>query len=311
MKTATKKTIQMSMAALIAIAPLSTAATAYAAPSSPPNAGAEALKELPYAGDETAELATFIASQGYDPNHDPEDGEYWQNLWSEQDKAYASPNKALSPGLENSQKWVKNVLAPWSETGPTPEMADFYRSKIAASPADSALLRMSHVATAYAQRETPYAWGGGTPNGPSVGSFALRETDADAMRNKDWTKLGFDCARFINHLIYVGTGEVTPAGTENLLNHLLNTGNRNIGNNPQDARFGDIIFYGAPTFHVGMVTDRDRVMDPKTRQAKVTIVEAAPAKRGNKIAQNPVPNDQITQIIRLTNLGDIKYLHPS
>lgn len=237
--------------------------------------------------------------EGVDFSRPASDGAYWQSKWAEAEKAYGSPDQGLNPGPEASKAWIRDVFVPWLRLQGRDAQADLAERKVQHNDYDAAVMRMMHLGLAYEHIGTPYAWGGGTVNGPSVGSHDLAPLDDDAMRNKDWTRAGFDCGRLINHLLWVGAGIKTSPGTDNLLADITKPGvGEDLGTDLSKARIGDIIFYGTPTRHVGMVAE----YSPGDLD-KLRIVEAAPVDRGNAVKLNKVPTDEVTHIVRLTALG--------
>lgn len=237
--------------------------------------------------------------EGVDFSRPAGDGAYWQSQWAEAEQAYSSPDQGLNPGPAASKAWVRDVFVPWLRLQGRDAQAELAERKVQNNSYDSAVMRMMHMGLAYERIGTPYAWGGGTVDGPSVGSHDLAPLDPDAMENKDWTRAGFDCGRLINHLLWVGAGIKTSPGTENLLADITQSGvGEDLGTDLSKARIGDIIFYGTPTKHVGMVSE----FSPGDVD-KLRIVEAAPVDRGNKVMLNKVPTGEVTHIVRLTALG--------
>lgn len=254
-----------------------------------------------FAAHQTVEDATAAGKEGIDLKHDADDGSYWQDKWTQTEAGYASPDDNLEPGTEASKEWVKDTFIPWLKAdGRSPAQIALATNKVVNSDYDAAVLRMIQIGLAYEAAGTPYAWGGGTINGPGVGSYDLASLDDDALKNEDWTHVGFDCARFMNHLLYIGFGIETSPGTENLLSELTAGGvGEDLGTDLAEAKPGDIIFYGTPTKHVGMVAEYSPGDVDSLR-----IVEAAPTDRGNQVKVNKVPTDEVTHIVRVTAAGE-------
>lgn len=253
-----------------------------------------------YPAKQDALRAVANGTDGIDFDRPASDGSYWQGLWEEAEEAYSNPDDGLNPGPRDSRKWVREKLVPWLENQGRSQEARLARTKVTANPYDSAVARMMHLGLAYEAIETPYAWGGGTINGPSVGSHTLAPMDEDAVANEDWTRAGFDCARLMNHLLWVGMGIETSPFTKDLLADITKEGvGEDLGTDLSEARIGDLIFYGDGLHHVGMVAE----FAPDDT-SKLKIVEAAPVDRGNKVMLNDVPTDDVTHIVRITAAGE-------
>jgi len=101
-----------------------------------------------------------------------------------------------------------------------------------------------------------YSWGGGGPGGPSVG---IRDGGvADSFG--DYAKVGFDCSGLTEYAYAqagIQTGGVTGASWEG--------GQAGPHYAWNDARPGDLIFYGSPSHHValylGKVGDRQLMVE--------------------------------------------------
>lgn len=198
--------------------------------------------------DDAAVPGTY-GSLELDSSADPNDRDAWQPLWDEAQRHYLKTSGANRSG----------------------DVDDVIEAMIDAAE--------DHAGV-------PYAWGGGSILGPTVGSYDEAVHDSDAMENKDWTIEGFDCARLVNHALYEGAGMVTSPLTRTLSEELRASGGfEEIKDyKAKDVKKGDILFFGENLWHVAIAT-KDGKGD------KVTIAEAAPVKRGNKVGTNTVKLD--------------------
>lgn len=88
---------------------------------------------------------------------------------------------------------------------------------------------------------TPYAWGGGSPNGPTKGVRDGGVADAHG----DYAKTGFDCAGLTQYAYAQAQITLTrPASTQ--LTNATATASWN------DAKPGDLLFWGASPHHVAI-----------------------------------------------------------
>jgi peptidoglycan DL-endopeptidase RipA len=91
---------------------------------------------------------------------------------------------------------------------------------------------------------TPYAWGGGGPNGPSVGRRDGRVADAHG----DASKVGFDCSGLMQYA-WAQAGIALPRTAAE---------QQRIGASRSwdQARPGDLVFWGSPAHHVALYLGR-------------------------------------------------------
>ncbi len=96
------------------------------------------------------------------------------------------------------------------------------------------------AAAALSYLGTPYAWGGGDPNGPTKGIRDGGVADAHG----DYNKIGFDCSGLMLYA-YAQAGISLPrtAAAQQTVGNKLPYGN---------ALPGDLVFYGSPAHHVAM-----------------------------------------------------------
>lgn len=184
-----------------------------------------------------------------DSSADPNDRDAWQPLWDEAQRHY------LEADGENRSGDVDDVID-------------------------------GMISAAKEHRGVPYAWGGGSILGPTVGSFDEAVHDSDAMKNRDWTREGFDCARLVNYALFEGAGMVTSPLTRTLSDELQGSGGfeKIEDYEAEDVKKGDILFFGDNLWHVAIATEDGE-------DDEVTIAEAAPTERGNKVGVNTVELD--------------------
>lgn len=98
----------------------------------------------------------------------------------------------------------------------------------------------------------PYSWGGGKPNGPSLGV----DSGADTV--------GYDCSGF-TQFAFAGVGVLIPKFSGDQ----YNTGRRVP---PSDAKRGDLIFYGpGGTQHVAIYLGNGQVLEAASSYGQVGI----------------------------------------
>lgn len=102
------------------------------------------------------------------------------------------------------------------------------------------------------QQGVPYSWGGGKPNGPSLG------VDSDAG------KVGYDCSGF-TRFAFAGVGVLIPKYSGDQ----YNTG-RHIP--PSQAKRGDLLFYGpGGSQHVVIYLGNNQILEASGSAGKVTV----------------------------------------
>jgi cell wall-associated NlpC family hydrolase len=119
------------------------------------------------------------------------------------------------------------------------------------------------IARALAEVGMPYAWGGGTPSGPSRG---ISDGGGDADYYGDYNKIGFDCSGLMVYA-FAGVGIYLPhysgyqyyAGTHVPLSEMAP---------------GDMLFYGNPSniHHVTMYIGGGRMIEAPYSGAYVRVV---------------------------------------
>lgn len=105
---------------------------------------------------------------------------------------------------------------------------------------------------------TPYVWGGGNTSGPTGG--------------------GFDCSGLVQFAYYKGAGITTPrvSGAQQAKATRLS---------PAEAKPGDLVFFGSPAYHVGIVSGAGKMIHapyPGTvvREESISNVKPGPVTYG-------------------------------
>lgn len=118
---------------------------------------------------------------------------------------------------------------------------------------------------------TPYSWGGGTPEGASVGFGPGAGVK------------GFDCSSAVQYAIYQATGETLPRVAQAQYDHTSDKTVWKPGDPESKLKPGDLIFYGPSTSninHVAMYSGNGKMYEaPRTgldvRETKVRLDKTA------------------------------------
>jgi cell wall-associated NlpC family hydrolase len=104
------------------------------------------------------------------------------------------------------------------------------------------------AANMWVQKGTPYAWGGGTLNGPSAGT------------GPDVGVIGFDCSSLVRYAYYQGTGQqiTLPRVAQQQYDATLS---QTVA--VADLQPGDLLFYGTPTnvHHVALYIGNGQMIE--------------------------------------------------
>lgn len=119
------------------------------------------------------------------------------------------------------------------------------------------------------QAQIPYAYGGGTLDGPSNGAQGLNAT---ADQHGDYAKSGFDCSSWVRYLLYQGYGVEIPRTSE----AQFGTGQEI---SASEARFGDLLFpstslNGGSPSHVMMYIGDGKVTEAQSSGTTLMISDA-------------------------------------
>ena len=110
----------------------------------------------------------------------------------------------------------------------------------------------------------PYAWGGGSIDGPSQGISDGGAADAAG----DYDKIGFDCSGLARYLVYQASGVEIPrvSGEQYAAGQLVSAA---------DARPGDLAFDDNPDHHVMVYVGDGQVVEAQQSGTNVMFSDAA------------------------------------
>ncbi|KXO90982.1 Peptidoglycan endopeptidase RipB precursor (plasmid) [Tsukamurella tyrosinosolvens] len=111
---------------------------------------------------------------------------------------------------------------------------------------------------------TPYAWGGGSLDGPSQGTTDGGAADAAG----DYNKVGYDCSGLTRMLVYQASGVEIPrtSGEQYSFGQLISAA---------EARPGDLAFDDNPSAHVMMYVGDGKVVEAQQSGTDVMFSDAA------------------------------------
>lgn len=110
----------------------------------------------------------------------------------------------------------------------------------------------------------PYAWGGGTLDGPGQGTTDGGAADAAG----DYNKIGFDCSGLTRYLVAQASGVELPrtSGAQYAAGYLVDAA---------DARPGDLAFNSDPSEHVMMYVGDGTVVEAQQSGTNIMFSDAA------------------------------------
>ena len=112
--------------------------------------------------------------------------------------------------------------------------------------------------------QIPYAWGGGSLDGPSQGITDGGAADAAG----DYAKTGFDCSGLARYLVYQSSGVEIPrvSGDQYAAGQLISAA---------DARPGDLAFHNNPGQHVMVYVGDGKVVEAQKSGTNIMFSDAA------------------------------------
>lgn len=137
------------------------------------------------------------------------------------------------------------------------------------TPGTNAQAKMLQLINDGVQSKIPYAYGGGTLDGPSNGGQGLNDV---ADQHGDYAKAGFDCSSWVRYLLYQGYGVEIPRTSEAQF-----AAGQEVS--AADARFGDLLFpstslNGGSPSHVMMYIGDGKVTEAQSSGTTLMISDA-------------------------------------
>ena len=186
-----------------------------------------ATTDNPYPSGEDAEAPTIAAIQG--PVAPAEVPVVEDDLWTEDD--YVELDGQGSGSSESSGSLTVPETPVTSDAGSV-DLSDVTESASELVMGDRAAQIETVIARAMGQVGTPYAWGGGNANGPTLG---IRDGGV-ADSYGDYNKVCFDCSGLVLYA-FAGVGIALPHYT----GYQYQRGTKV---SPSEMQRGDLIFYG-------------------------------------------------------------------
>ncbi|MBM4574861.1 hypothetical protein GS896_27775 [Rhodococcus hoagii] len=131
---------------------------------------------------------------------------------------------------------------------------------------------LADIAKALVAADIPYAWGGGTLEGPSQG---ISDGGGAADAHGDYNKTGFDCSGLSRYVHYQITGEEVPRTSE--AQYAAGTEVSQEEAKPGDFVFPNSSFGGGGPGHVQIYLGDGKVLEAPQSGDKVKISEMTPS----------------------------------